>query len=251
MMRTFICLLKREMRALFYTPLAYAVLFFFWLLSGLNFFWLLQQLADGERLIMAHQLLFNGPLLTFSLPVVVPLITMRLIAEERRLGTLEAVLTTPISETQFVIVKFVSAFIFYLILWLPALIYCGVLHSLCLTQGVVFLEIGILVASFTGVIFIGLFYNAVGLLMSAFTTNQVVAAIAGFTILFSSLLVFMLMGYSTQYEWIRSVGQFFSTFTHMLDFSRGVIDSRVVLLYLGNSIWMLYAAIRILEWKRN
>ena len=46
-------LLKRELRALFYTPLAYAVLFFFWLLSGLNFFWLLQQLADGERLIMA------------------------------------------------------------------------------------------------------------------------------------------------------------------------------------------------------
>ena len=98
MMRTFMCLLKRELRALFYTPLAYAVLFFFWLLSGLNFFWLLQQLADGERLIMALQFLFNGPLLTFSLPVVVPLITMRLIAEERRLGTLEAVLTTPISE---------------------------------------------------------------------------------------------------------------------------------------------------------
>ena len=55
-MRIFMCLLKRELRALFYTPLAYAVLFFFWLLSGLNFFWLLQQLADGERLIMAFQL---------------------------------------------------------------------------------------------------------------------------------------------------------------------------------------------------
>ena len=251
MMRPFMCLLKRELQALFYTPLAYAVLFFFWLLSGLNFFWLLQQLADGERLIMALQLLFNGPLLTFSLPVVVPLITMRLIAEERRLGTLEAVLTTPISETQFIISKFVSAFIFYLILWLPALIYCGVLYGLCLAQGVVVLEIGILVASFTGVILIGLFYNAVGLLMSALTTNQVVAAIAGFAILFSSLLVFMFMGYSTQHEWVRSLGQFFSTFAHMLDFSRGVIDSRVVLLYLGNSVWMIYAAIRIMEWKRN
>ena len=251
MMRTFMCLLKRELRVLFYTPLAYAVLFFFWLLSGLNFFWLLQQLADGERLTMALQLLFNGPLLTFSLPVVVPLVTMRLIAEERRLGTLEAVLTTPISEIQFVIAKFVSAFIFYLILWLPALIYCGVIHSLCMTQDVVFLDVGVLVASFTGVIVIGLFYNAVGLLMSAFTTNQVVAAIAGFAVLFGSLLLFMLMGYSTQYEVIRNLGQFFSTFTHMLDFSRGVIDSRVVLLYLGNSIWLIYTTIRILEWKRS
>ena len=190
MIRTFMCLLMRELRALFYTPLAYAVLFFFWLLSGLNFFWLLQQLADGERLIMALQLLFNGPLLTFSLPVVVPLITMRLIAEECRLGTLEAVLTTPISEAQIILAKFISAFMFYLILWLPALIYCGVLHSLCLAQGVVFLDAGILMASFTGVILIGLFYNAVGLLMSTLTTNQVVAAIAGFAILFSSLLVF-------------------------------------------------------------
>ena len=250
-MRIFMCLLKRELRALFYTPLAYAVLFFFWLLSGLNFFWLLQQLADGERLIMALQLLFNGPLLTFSLPVVVPLVTMRLIAEERRLGTLEAVLTTPISETQFVLAKFVSAFVFYLILWLPAVIYCGVLKGLCLEQGVVFLGAGSLIAAFTGVVLMGLFYNAVGLLMSTLTTNQVVAAIAGFAILFGSLLVFMLMGYSTQYEAVRSVGQFFSTFAHMLDFSRGVIDSRVVLLYLGNSVWIIYTSIRILEWKRS
>ena len=250
-MRIFMCLLKRELRALFYTPLAYAVLFFFWLLSGLNFFWLLQQLADGERLIMALQLLFNGPLLTFSLPVVVPLVTMRLIAEERRLGTLEAVLTTPISETQFVLAKFVSAFVFYLILWLPAVIYGGVLKGLCLEQGVVFLGAGSLIAAFTGVILMGLFYNAVGLLMSTLTTNQVVAAIAGFAILFGSLLVFMLMGYSTQYEAVRRVGQFFSTFAHMLDFSRGVIDSRVVLLYLGNSVWLIYTSIRILEWKRS
>ena len=250
-MRIFMCLLKRELRAFVYTPVAYAVLFFFWLLSGLNFFWLLQQLADGERLIMALQLLFNGPLLTFSLPVVVPLVTMRLIAEERRLGTLEAVLTTPISETQFVLAKFVSAFVFYLILWLPAVIYCGVLKGLCLEQGVVFLGAGSLIAAFTGVILMGLFYNAVGLLMSTLTTNQVVAAIAGFAILFGSLLVFMLMGYSTQYEAVRSVGQFFSTFAHMLDFSRGVIDSRVVLLYLGNSVWLIYTSIRILEWKRS
>lgn len=251
MMRTFMCLLKRELRALFYTPLAYAVLFFFWLLSGLNFFWLLQQLADGERLIMALQLLFNGPLLTFSLPVIVPLVTMRLIAEESRLGTLEAVLTTPISETQFVLVKFVSAFVFYLILWVPAVIYCGVLKGLCMEQGIVFLRAGVLISSFTGVILIGLFYTAVGLLMSTLTKNQVVAAISSFAILFGSLLVFMLMGYSTQYEAVRIVGQFFSTFAHMLDFSRGIIDSRVVLLYVGNSIWLLYTAVRILEWKRS
>ena len=115
---------------------------FFWLLSGLNFFWLLQQLADGERLIMAHQLLFNGPLLTFFSSSSRAFDNDATDCGGTPDGNSEAVLTTPISETQFVLVKFVSAFIFYLILWLPALIYCGVLHSLCLTQGVVFLKQG-------------------------------------------------------------------------------------------------------------
>lgn len=249
--RMFRCLLKRELRALFYTPLAYAILFFFWMLSGLNFYWLLRQLADGERVFMALQLLFNGPLITFSLPVVVPLITMRLIAEERRLGTMEAVLTTSVTERQWVVVKFVGALIFYLLLWLPTLLFCVVLGWLCGEQGVMFPDWGVVSAAFVGVVLVGLFYTAVGLFMSALTSNQVVAAIGGFSILFGSLIAFMFMGYNTQLDTLRSVGQFFSTFAHMLEFSRGVVDSRMVLFYLGQTAWLLYTSICILEWKRG
>ena len=102
---------------------------FFWFILGLNFYWLLQQISDGERLIIALQLLFNSPLVIFSLPVVIPLVTMKLVAEERRLGTLESVLTTTVTDSQFILSKFLSALIFYLILWIPVIIYCVILQK--------------------------------------------------------------------------------------------------------------------------
>ena len=250
-MQVFICLLKKEMRTYFYTPIAYAILFFFWILLGLNFYWLLQQILVGERLIMALQLLFNGPLIMFSLPVVIPLMTMRLISEERRMGTIENVLTTPISDFQFIFSKFLSALLFYLLLWLPTVFYCLILHRICLYQGIIFLTPGVLISSFVGILFIGIFYNSVGVLMSVLTKNQVLAAIAGFTILFSSLLIFMVLSYSTRFEEIRAFAQFFSTFNHMLDFSRGLIDSRPLFFYLFSSLWLLYISILALNWKRD
>ena len=251
MIQIFTCLLKKELRTFFCTPLAYAVLCFFWFILGLNFYWLLQQISDGERLITALQLLFNSPLIIFSLPVVVPLVTMKLVAEERRLGTLESVLTTTVTDSQFILTKFLSALIFYLILWTPVTIYCVILQKICNLQGVDFFNFGVLIGSFLGIFFIGIFYNAVGVFMSTLTKNQVIAAISGFSIIFSSLFVFMVLTYSTRYEDLRNIAQFFSTFSHMLDFSRGLIDSRYIIFYTFSSIWLLYSSISILQWKRK
>jgi len=76
----FFCLLKKELRSCFYSPIAYVVMFFFWVLTGGNFIWLLIQMADGESLTFATQGIFGGLVLTFVVPFVVPLITMRLFA---------------------------------------------------------------------------------------------------------------------------------------------------------------------------
>ena len=150
MIQIFTCLLKKELRTFFCTPLAYAVLCFLGSFWVLNFYWLLQQISDGERLIIALQLLFNSPLVIFSLPVVVPLVTMKLVAEERRLGTLESVLTTTVTDSQFILTKFLSALIFYLILWTPVTIYCVILQKICNLQGVDFLTLAFLLALFLG-----------------------------------------------------------------------------------------------------
>lgn len=248
-MRTFLSLLKKELRTCFLSPTAYVVMFFFWVLTGLNFWWLLVQLADGESLTMATQPMFGG-LIIFSLPFVIPLITMRLFAEERKLGTLEALLTTSVKVSELVLAKFFGALVFYVVLWLPVFAYAQIQGSLNPAEGLVFPDVGALQAGAFGVLVVGGLYIAVGLLMSTLTSNQIVAAIAGFAVLFGTLLGLMFLAYTSANPSARIVGQFFSSFAHMLDFARGIVDSRTVVLYLSCTVWVLFAAIKVVESKR-
>ena len=163
-MNTFLCQLKRELKAIFYGWLAYVVLALFWLLSGLNYYWLLLQLADGERLTFAQQLLFSGPILVFTLPVLVPLLTMKLFAEERKLGTFEILLSAPISIPCLVVSKFTAAFIFYLLLWVPHLIFVLGLNSLLMDQSSYFIQSGVVGTGLFGLMLVGGLYCAIGLM---------------------------------------------------------------------------------------
>lgn len=249
-MSVFWSLFKKEVRACFYSPTAYVVMFFFWALTGGNFVWLLGQLAEGDSLTVATQLMFGGPLLTFALPVVVPLITMRLFAEERKLGTLEALLTTSVRVPELVLSKFFGAMVFYAVLWLPVLAYALIQRQLCPAEGVAFPDFGALRAGALGVLLVGGLYVAVGLFMSSLTSNQIVAAIAGFAVLFGASLSLALLAYTAPTPGMRVVGQFFSSFAHMMDFSRGVVDGRIVVLYLSHAAWFLFAAVKVVESKR-
>lgn len=249
-MNVFLSLLKKELRTCFYSPIAYVVMFFFWALTGGNFIWLVSQLAHGESLTMAAQLMFSGPLLTFALPVIVPLITMRLFAEEKKLGTLEALLTTSVRVPELVLAKFFGALIFYFILWLPAIVYVYTQNYLCPPEVIGFPDGGALRAGTLGVALVGALYIAVGLFMSSLTSNQIVAAIGGFAILFGSFLGLMYMAYTAQHPTVRIIGQYFSSFAHMLDFSRGVVDSRIVIMYVSHAVWFLFASVKVIESKR-
>ena len=126
-MRVFSCLLKKELRSYFYSPIAYISLFIFWLLSGMNFYWVLLQLSEGERAISIIQLLFCGPLIIFSLPVIVPLITMKLFSEETKTGTIELLYTSPINPFSIIFSKFLSSLVVYFFLWIPLIIQIFVL----------------------------------------------------------------------------------------------------------------------------
>ncbi len=249
-MSTFATLLGKELRACFCSPAAYVVMFFFWALTGGNFVWLLGQLAHGESLTLATQLLFSGPLLTFSLPVVVPLITMRLFAEERKLGTLEALLTTPVRVHELVLAKFAGAMAFYMVLWLPVFAYAFIQHRLCPPGVAGFPDLGALAGGAVGTVLVGAVYIAVGLLMSSLTSNQIVAAIGGFALLFGETLGFTILAYSATNPLMRLVGQYYSSFAHLMDFARGIIDSRIVVLYVAYAAWFLFATVKVVEGKR-
>jgi len=248
---TFLSLFKKELRCCFLSPIAYVVLFFFWVLTGGNFYWLLGQLANGESLTVASQLLFSGPLLAFSLPVVIPLITMRLFAEERKLGTLEALLTTSVRIPELVLAKFFGALTFYMVLWLPVIVYTYIQHTLAPAEVIAFPDLGALRAGALGVALVGGLYISVGLFMSSLTSNQIVAAIGGFAVLFGMSMSLTVLAYSAPNPAMRVVGQFFSSFAHMMDFSRGVVDSRMVVLYVSFTSWFLFAAAKVVEHKRS
>jgi ABC-2 type transport system permease protein len=249
-MSSFLCLFKKEIRTCFLSPIAYVVMFFFWVLTGLNFWWILVQLADGETLTMATQQMFGG-LICFSLLVIIPLITMRLFAEERKLGTLESLLTTPISASEVVLAKFTGSLVFYMVLWLPVLLYVTIQEKLSPAEALQFPDYGALRAGFLGVMLVGGLYIAIGLLMSSLTSNQIVAAVSGFALI--SILFFstLFMAYTAPNPALRTVGQYLAPYAHLLDTSRGMVDSRTLVLYLSYMAWFLFAAVKVVESKRN
>jgi ABC-2 type transport system permease protein len=249
-MSVFISLLKKELRTCFYSPIAYVVMFFFWVLTGGNFIWLVSQLASGESLTVATQLMFSGPIITFILPFVIPLITMRLFSEERKLGTLEALLTTSVQVPQLVLAKFFGALVFFGVLLLPSFIYIVVLRYLTPSEVVGFPDYGALKAGILGVVLVGSLYISIGLFMSSLTSNQIVAAIGGFALIFGGLMGMMYMAYTAQTPEVRIIGQYYSSFAHMLDFARGIVDSRIVIMYLTHAAWFIFATVRIVESKR-
>lgn len=249
-MNTFMSLFKKELRMCFLSPIAYVVMFFFWVLTGLNFWWLLVQLADGEQLTIATQQVFGG-LICFSLLIIVPLITMRLFAEERKLGTLEALLTTPLTPAQLVAAKFAGSLVFYIVLWLPVVAYTLIQQKLSPSEALQFPDFGAMRSGFLGVMLVGGLYLAIGLLMSSLTSNQIVAAISGFALLSALFFATLFMAYTTPSPAARIVGQYLSPYAHLLDFSRGVVDSRTIMLYLSYTAWFLFATVKVVESKRN
>lgn len=246
-MKSFFCLFKRELAATFLSPVAYVVIVFFWMLTGGSFWWLLDKLAQGESLLMVSQWLFGAPIMWFSMPVVIPIITMRLFAEERKLGTLESLLTTQVRPLEVVLAKFAATLVFYMVMWLPVLVYAQLLSGLG-PEGL--LDAGALRAGALGVALVGSVYISVGLLMSSLSANQIIASISSFAILSGAFFVGLYMAYSSQNPTVKLLGLWLSTLAHMLDFARGIVDSRQIVLYLSLTAFFLFATVKTVETKR-
>ena len=249
-MSVFLSLFKKELRTCFLSPIAYVVMFFFWVFSGGAFIWLLIQMADGKSLMFATQGMFAGLVMTFAVPFFVPLITMRLFAEERKLGTLESLLTTSVRIPELVLAKFASALVFYTALWLPVFVYIAILVGLCPPEVVGFPDGGAMGTAALGIVLVGALYIAVGLCMSTLTSNQNIAAISSLALLFGTSPIPMFMASNAQSTTVRTLGQYYSSMVHMMDFARGILDSRIIVMYLCNCAWVLFVAIKIVEGKR-
>src|ERR1700712_1329773 len=122
-MSKFLPLLGREVRSYFYSPIAYIVLVFFLLLSGVDFYFQLSFMNQRPVPYSVQEAFFNSVFFWFAFVLIFPLITMRLFSEEFKLGTIEPLMTAPVRDWEVVLSKFFGAFVFYMVLWLPTLLY--------------------------------------------------------------------------------------------------------------------------------
>ena len=112
----------REVEAIFYSPLSYIVLAMFLILNGLSFYFTLNDVG-GRVTDAVTQFLGLNPLFWMGALLIPPIITMRLVAEEKKTGTIELLMTAPVSDVQVVLAKYFGTLVFFAFLWLPSLIY--------------------------------------------------------------------------------------------------------------------------------
>jgi len=244
-MRKTWAIIRRELIAYFSSPLAYIVITAFLLMQGYIFYLIVSFLNNPQTPAMTPLRLFFGGTIFFWLFLlfVVPVITMRLLAEERRSGTIEVLLTSPVNEAQVVAGKFSAAMIFYAALWLPTILYVVVLKRNSE------IDLGPVIAGYIGVFLLGFLFLSVGTFASTLSDNQLIAAIIAFAAmvaLFSIGLVEQLLSAS----FLKDTLAYMNLWTQMDDFAKGIVDSRHVIYQLSVGLLFLFFATESLEVKK-
>jgi ABC-2 type transport system permease protein len=232
----------RELRAYFFSPLAYVVLFFFLVVNGIVFTLVISFLNDPRSPGGPPLTLFFGGTFFFWLTLIflLPVLTMRLLSEEYRSGSIEVLMTAPVTETQVVAGTYLAALVFYLFLWLPTLAYSGIVGHFNKVDW------GPVAAGYLGVVGIGAMFLAVGLFASAMTKNQLVAAIITFALLIFLFAVGFLENLVTSDLAKRAIG-YVNLLDHMDEFAKGIVDSRHLVYYLTATLFFLFLTSRALE----
>jgi len=229
---------RRELGAYFLSPIAYAVIAIYLFAAGLAFG--LGTFANNAEASLRYLFEFWMVLI---LLFVLPMLTMRLISDELRSGTIETLMTAPVSESQIVIGKFLGAFAFYLILLATLLLYPIILEI----YGDV--DYKLLFCNYIGLVLLGGLYIATSLFFSACTKHQVIAVLASFLILI--LMTFASQGLAQQFEGAgRAILQQLSVRTHYMDFIRGMIDTNHVVFFLTTTGFFLFLTVKRLEMQR-
>ena len=237
-------LLWRELESLFFSPLAYIVLTIFLLLNGVSFGVALT-VGNGAVNDTLAYFLGGGHLFWVVLLIWPTLVTMRLVAEERRSGTLEMVLTAPVRDGEVVLAKFIGALVFQAFLWAPTLIYIVIIRRYGALP-----DPGQLFTAYLGIASVTCLLTAAGLLFSTLTSNQIVAAVLS--------LVFNVLAFSLPASapllglpWLEQVASTVSMQEHFVgSFSRGILDSGVLTFYGAGTLVLLFFATRSLEARR-
>jgi ABC-2 type transport system permease protein len=242
-MMNFLRVWRRELAACFLSPVAYVTMVVFLIMTGWTF-WDMVASHEGRNVLLPALLLKSVMLLW--LPVVVAVIAMRLFAEEKRSGTIETLLTAPVSETQIVLGKYAGAYTFLMMVVAPTIGFVYIFKWL--SPGIDRLDTGALLGGIVILLLVSAVCMAIGLFMSLLTKNQIVAfvcCLCGIVLPFLAGWLVSLLPFGPE----RLV-EHLSAMNHIRDFTRGSIDARPVVLYVSVTIYILFVSIRILESRR-
>jgi len=234
---------KREFRSYFDSPIAYIVICLSFFALGLMFFFLNGGFWQLDRASIAR--LFESTPMGLSF-LVVPVVTMRLLAEERRSGTLEMLITLPVKDSDVVIGKYLGALGLVLILVLSTLAYPLVMFKFPWNLGP--LDGGPVASGYLGMVLFSAAAVAVGLLISALTESQAVAFFITFFVL-GALWLFGDLA-SKAGGTLAILLNYVSFQSRLNNFWRGLIDSRDVVFFLSVTVLSLMVAFRALERRK-
>jgi len=249
-MKHFLTLLSHEVRMLLVNPATYIAAMLFLVFMGFIFTGILDSYSKTPQDTSPAIVFFQF----FWFPVVfmVPLLTMKCLADERRAGTLETLFTTPVTTAEVVLGKYGAAYLFYLALWGST---GGLFYILRRFSGDArFIDTGPLIGGYLFIAVSGLLFVAIGVLASALTRNQTVAAILCFVAL---VLLIGGVNYLSGVGWLerdflhhlKEAVDYARVLAHRDDFTRGVVDARQLLFYLSGTVLALIFSILGVEAK--
>jgi ABC-2 type transport system permease protein len=249
-MKHFFTILVHEVRMLLVSPSTYIAAFSFLSLMGFSFTVILEEYSKAQQNLSPATAFFD----VYFLPVIfmVPLLTMKCLAEERRLGTIETLLTTPVSTTEVVLGKYAAAYLLYMSFWAST---GGLFYILKRFAGdAQLLDPGPIIGGYVFIAVSGLFFISIGVFTSSLSRNQVVAGLLCVTALVGVIFGGRYLGGAAWLDRealapLKAAVDYAQISQHLQDFTRGVVDMRELLFYVSGTVLALIFSILSVEAK--
>lgn len=236
-MKNIIPVTQRELASCFYSPIAYVTGFLFLLATGLYF--IMVTLSPGAEASLRPLFEVMSVVLVF----VLPLLTMRTVSEELSSGTIETLMTAPVTETEVIVGKFLGVLLFYIATLATTVLYLGLIARFSNP------ETGLVLFGYLGMVLLGALYIAVGIFTSACTRHQLLSAVMAAAILASMSILADEIGPFLPDVWQKLLTHI-NVLEHFEDFAKGVFDTSSLVYFVSGTAFFLFLAAKTLESRR-
>jgi gliding motility-associated transport system permease protein len=262
-MKNVLAIFEKEIKSYFVSPIAYVVLTVFLVIAGYFFYNILTIFMERSMFAAMQSQQFGGPPPSIDVPALVsrnffgvlstvilfmlPMVTMASFADEKRRGTIELLMTSPVTNLQVICGKFLGALVFFLIMLLPTMLY----QIFILIYSSPRMAFGPIFSGYLGLLLLGGALISLGVFISTLTENQIVAA----SVTFGAFLILWVIDLSARSggTTLQEILSYLSILNHFEDFSKGVIDTSSVVIYASFiflGLFLTFRSIESLRWRQ-